>query len=53
MDLPMNQDKHKNLSAGIPSGQLQSDEIEPFIQLMRKYLNEQALHGEIAPVRRR
>ena len=36
MDLPMNQDKLKNLIAGIPTEQLKSDEIEPFIQQMQK-----------------
>lgn len=30
MDLPMNQDKLKNLIATIPIGQLKSNEIEPF-----------------------
>ena len=47
MDLPMNQDKLKNLIASIPTEQLKSDEIEPFIQQMRKHLIEQALQGEI------
>lgn len=40
MDLPMNQDKLKNLIASIPTEQLKSDEIEPFIQQMRKHLIE-------------
>jgi len=31
MDLPMNQDKLKNLIANVPTGQLKTDEIEPFI----------------------
>lgn len=43
MDLPMNQDKLKNLIASIPTDQLKSDEIEPFIQQMRKHMIEQAL----------
>ena len=47
MDLPMNQDKLKNLIASIPTEQLKSDEIEPFIQQMRKHLIEQALQGEM------
>ena len=47
MDLPMNQDKLKNLIASIPTDQLKSDEIEPFIQQMRKHLIEQALQGEM------
>ena len=47
MDLPMNQDKLKNLIASIPTEQLKSDEIEPFIQQMRKHLIEQALKGEM------
>ena len=34
----MNQDKLKNLIASIPTDQLKSDEIEPFIQQMRKHL---------------
>ena len=47
MDLPMNQDKLKNLIASIPTEQLKSDEIEPFIQQMRKHLIEQDLQGEM------
>ena len=47
MDLPMNQDKFKNLIASIPTEQLKSDEIEPFIQQMRKHLIEKALQGEM------
>ena len=47
MDLPMNQNKLKDLIANFPTGQLQSDEIEPFIQQMRKHLVEQALQGEM------
>ena len=47
MDLPMNQDKLKNLIASIPTEQLKSDEIEPLIQQMRKHLIEQALQGEM------
>ena len=47
MDLPMNQDKLKNLIASIPTEQLKSDEIEPFIQQMRKHLIEQALQGKM------
>ena len=47
MDLPMNQDKLKNLIASIPTDQLKSDEIEPFIQQIRKHLIEQALQGEM------
>ena len=47
MDLPMNQDKLKTLIASIPTDQLKSDEIEPFIQQMRKHLIEQALQGEM------
>lgn len=47
MDLPMNQDKLKNLITSIPTDQLKSDEIEPFIQQMRKHLIEQALQGEM------
>lgn len=43
----MHQDKLKNIIASIPTGQLQSAEIEPFIQQMRKYLIEQALQGEM------
>ena len=43
----MNQDKLKNLIASIPTEQLKSDEIEPFIQQMRKHLIEQALQGEM------
>lgn len=39
----MHQDKIKNLIASIPTDQLKSDEIEPFIQQMRKHLIEQAL----------
>ena len=41
MDLPMDQNKLKDLIANFPTGQLQSDEIEPFIQQMRKHLIEQ------------
>lgn len=47
MDLPMDQNKLKDLIANFPTGQLQSDEIEPFIQQMRKHLIEQALQGEM------
>ena len=47
MDLPMNQDKLKNLIASIPTEQLKSEEIEPFIQQMHKHLIEQALQGEM------
>ena len=47
MDLPMNQDKLKKLIASIPTEQLKSDEIEPFIQQMRKHLIEKALQGEM------
>ena len=47
MDLPMSQDKLKNLITSIPTEQLKSDEIEPFIQQMRKHLIEQALQGEM------
>lgn len=38
MDLPINQDKFKKLITGIPTKQLKSDEIEPFIQQMQKHL---------------
>lgn len=47
MDLPMDQSKLKDLIANFPTGQLKSDEIEPFIQQMRKHLIEQALQGEM------
>ena len=47
MDLPMNQDKLKNLIASIPTEQLKSEEIEPFIKQMRNHLIEQALQGEM------
>lgn len=43
----MDQNKLKDLIANFPTGQLQSDEIEPFIQQMRKHLIEQALQGEM------
>ena len=43
MDLPMNQDKLKNLIASIPTDQLKSDEIEPFIQQIRKQLPKTVL----------
>ena len=49
----MNQDNLKNLITSIPTDQLKSDEIELFIQQMRKHLIELALQGEIAPARRR
>ena len=47
MDLPMNQDKIKDLVDNFPAEKLQSDEIESFIQQMRKRLIEQALQGEM------
>lgn len=47
MDLPINQDKLKNLIASIPTDQLKNGEIEPFIQQMRKHLIEQALQGKM------
>ena len=43
----MNQDKLKNLIASIPTEKLKSDEIDPFIQQMRKHLIEQALQGKM------
>ncbi len=46
MDLPMNQDKIKNLIASIPTEQWKSDVID-FIQQMRKHLIKQALQGEM------
>lgn len=47
MDLPMNQDKIKDFVDNFPAEKLQSDEIESFIQQMRKRLIEQALQGEM------
>lgn len=47
MDLAINQDTLKNLIASIPTGQLKSEEIDPFIQQMRKHLIERALLGEM------
>ena len=47
MDLPMDQDKLKNLIANFMPEKLQGDEIEPFIQQLRKNLIEQALQGEM------
>lgn len=47
MDLPMNQDKLKNLITSIPTEQLKSEKIEPFIKQMRNHLIEQALQGEM------
>ena len=47
MDLPMNQDKIKDLVDNFPAEKLQSDEIESFIKQMRKRLIEQALQGEM------
>ena len=43
----MNQDKIKDLVDNFPAEKLQSDEIESFIQQMRKRLIEQALQGEM------
>ena len=47
MDLAINQDTLKNLIASIPTGQLKSEDIDPFIQQMRKHLIEQALLDEM------
>ena len=47
MDLPMDQDKLKNLIANFMPEKLQGDEIETFIQQLRKNLIEQALQGEM------
>ena len=47
MDLAMDQDKLKNLIANFMPEKLQGDEIETFIQQLRKNLIEQALQGEM------
>ena len=47
MDLPMDQDKLKNLIANFMPEKLQGNEIEPFIQQLHKHLIEQALQSEM------
>lgn len=47
MDLLMDQNKLKELLSQIPLDQIRGDDIEPFIQQMRKHLIEQALQGEM------
>ena len=47
MDLLMDQNKLKELLSQISLDQIRGDDIEPFIQQMRKHLIEQALQGEM------